>query len=351
MSAMSGPTLFMNRMHAVASFPENIQICTPSLMDIALAGKDKNKFVVARLDGVYYYQFSGQTILGMLKQRQSGALPFVSWLKFLPSLPNCASRAFNWRLNRGARWLLKNADAVVFQSELSRRMHVTFLGYKPERVPETIIFNGVDLSEFTPRSGSRLEGTPAVIISASTYRLHKRLQDGIRLVNFLSSGEFPNIRLHVLGDFDPLVRDALRPLDTSRCIFHGGVTPTSLPALYAGADIQLSLTMFDACPNVVCEGLASGLPVVTPVESGATELVGRQNARWCIEEGLDFRCRPLHAHASVPAIPLDHYVRVVSHIMENLHEEKQRARARAEEALSIQSVARQYERFFAQCLQ
>ncbi len=348
--AMHGPTLFMNRMRTVACFPKSVRVCTPSLGDIALVRKDKKKLIVARLDGVYYYQLSGPSIFGILRQRQSSVVPFVSWLTCLPSLPDILSVAFNHHLNRGVRWLLKNADAIVFQSELSRRMHLTFLGYNPKRVPETIIFNGVDLSEFTPKLGSKLEGMPAVIISASIYRLHKRLQDGIRLVNFLSR-EFPNIRLHVLGDFDPLVRDVLKSLDTSRCIFHGGITPALLPAFYAGADIQLSLTIFDACPNVVCEGLASGLPVVTPIESGAAELVGEKNRRWCVEEGLAFEYRSLHVASCIPHAPLERYALVVKEIIYDLRMQKQHARARAEEVLNIQSVARQYEQFITQYLQ
>ncbi len=339
----------MNRVQRFVTFPENVRVCNSSLADVALGSRGKGKFLVARLDGAYYYQFSGPNVVGFLKQRRPDLLPFLSWMRFLPDFPDVVSLSLNRYLNRAAVWLLKHADAVVFQSQLSRRMYTTFGGYQGGRVPETVILNGVDLEEFNPHPCPRLEGDPAIIISASLYRLHKRLQDAVCLVNYLAD-QFPRIRLHVLGDCDPLVRPLLDTLDTSRCIFHGYVDATTLRQYYAGADLQMSLTIFDACPNVVCEGLASGLPIVTPLESGAAELVGPQNARWCVEEGLALEYRSLHVASSIPQAPLDRYASVVTQIIQDLKTQKQHARARAEEALNIRVVARQYEQFIAHCL-
>ena len=42
-----------------------------------------------------------------------------------------------------------------------------------------------------------------VLISASEYRPHKRLQDAIRLINNMSSS-YPMIKLHVIGNLDNL---------------------------------------------------------------------------------------------------------------------------------------------------
>ena len=68
---------------------------------------------------------------------------------------------------------------------------------------------------------------------------------------------------------------SLSELDLSRCYFHGKVNYKMLPELYRKADLQLHLSIYDII-NVVVEGLASGLPVITPSESGAADLLGKK---------------------------------------------------------------------------
>jgi glycosyltransferase involved in cell wall biosynthesis len=123
-----------------------------------------------------------------------------------------------------------------------------------------------------------------------------------------------------------------------------------LPEFYAGADILLSLCIFDTCPNVVCEGLASGLPVLTLLESGAAELVGKEQSSWVVEEGLKLDYYPLHIPGAIPQIPLDTYADCFNTIWEHIKTEKNRARAHAEAHLDIRRVARRYETFIQECM-
>ena len=347
---ITGPEIFVHRLKRFARIPDDIFICNPALMHIAKLKTRRVSMLVGRLDGTFNYEFSGPNFERFLRHRRPDLLPYFSWLRLLRFHIKPVSMLLNRYLNRGSVWLLKNADALVFQSRLSRLMHERFLKYRPGRVPETIILNGVDIDEFRPRKGVSLDGSPAVIITASVYRLHKRLQDAVRLINVLSK-EYPTIRLHILGDFDPLVRAILPDLNTSRCVFHGRVAPSALPEIYAGADIQLSLCIFDPCPNVVCEGLASGLPVITPIESGASELVGKENSSWTVCEGLELKYRPLQIAEQIPMIPLGRYAEIFFSIWENLKIEKERARTRAKKELDIRKVAQKYEMFIQECLE
>lgn len=304
----TGPVIFRNRLEKAGLRDDRFVVCTSSLRDVTYARHQTGKYLVARLDGVSRYLLSGRNLYGLLRQRRPDLLPFLSAVRWLPTFPTFLSGIFNRYLNRRAVWLLRNAGAIVFQSRLSREMYIKFLRYQPGRVPETVILNGVNLDDFRPRASNRLEGFPALIISAALHRLHKRVQEAIRLVNVLA-GDFPRVRLHVLGDFDPLVREVVSTLDTSKCIFHKRLNPEALPELYAGADVQLSLAIFDPCPNVVCEGLASGLPVLTPAESGAAELIGGEKHQWVVEENLALEAyRPFHVASLIPRIPLDKYV-------------------------------------------
>jgi glycosyltransferase involved in cell wall biosynthesis len=345
----SGPEIFAARLKSYAHIPNNVFICNPSLKQIAELKQRHVSFIVGRLDGTSYYEFSGPNFVGLLRQRREDLLPYFSWLDLLRFSFRPVAKLLNRYLDRGSLWILKNADALVFQSRLSRLMHERFLGYRPGRIPETVIMNGVCVEEFSPRENVALDGSPAVIISASLYRLHKRLQDAIRLVNSLAK-RYPRIRLHVLGEFDPLVQEVLRDLDTSRCNFHGKIALSVLPEIYAGADIQLSLSTFDPCPNVVCEGLACGLPVITPLESGAAELVGQEHRSWVVEEDLKLDYYPLHIPGAIPQIPLEKYADCFNTIWENLKTEKIKARAHAEANLDIRRVARKYETYIRNCM-
>ena len=79
------------------------------------------------------------------------------------------------------------------------------------------------------------------------------------------------------------------------------------------------------------EGLSCGLPVITPLESGASELVGDENKEWVIKENLDIGYYNLHTSSSIPQIPLDKYFSAISHVINNLPEHRFRARKRAED--------------------
>ena len=217
------------------------------------------------------------------------------------------------------------------------------------RVPEMIIYNGVDTKIFRPNNDLKLEGTPSILISASVYRLHKRFQEAVRLIN-AAAKEHQNIRLHVLGEFDPLVKEILPKLDISRCIFHGRVSIKQLPEFYSGADVLLSLSLFDPCPNVVCEGLACGNPVITPFESGASELVGDENRDWIVKEKLSLDYMPIHIYERIPKIPLNRYLDTLDNILEKLPWHKEKARTRAEDHLDIREKANEYTRFIQEVL-
>jgi glycosyltransferase involved in cell wall biosynthesis len=344
----TGPRLFLRRMLAHADMPAGVEFCNPDIGAVRRARRERPRTLIARLDGTSYYRMTARNFAGLLRQRRPQLASAFGWLRRQSWEAHVVTRMLNRYLDRGATWLLRHADAIVFQSEISRAMHAEFLGYRPGTLPETVIMNGVPTDEFTPGDGTRLPGSPAILISASVYRLHKRLHSAIRLVNALARSH-PEARLHVLGEFDPLVREQLAGEDTSRCVFHGRVAAQALPGLYRGADLQLSPSLFDPCPNVVCEGLASGLPVFTPRQSGAAELVGADNADWVVDEGLALEYRELHVAGQIPELPVAEYVARIEQVLVSLPEHRSRARQRAVQALDIRLVAARYREFAATC--
>ena len=219
------------------------------------------------------------------------------------------------------------------------------MNFHKKSKPHCIIYNGVDTSTFIPNDlPLRKFGFPAVIISASKYRLHKRLQDAINLINFLSK-DFPNIKLNVLGELDVLTKECVKNIDKSRCVFHGKINPNDLPYYYQNSHVQLHLSIFDPCPNVVVEGLSCGLPVITPFESGAKELIGPQNRNWAVNEGLKLNYKELHLSNKIPQINLQKYETVFKNVFLNLDKNKLSARKRALTTLDINLVLIKYESF------
>lgn|GEM_PF-4388501 len=341
--------MFLQRLRDIQQFPDNVIVCNASVEEVETARARPGMTIIARLDGTDYYDFTGRNLYHFLEQRKHRLLPYCGWLRNMRHSSQWTTRLINRYLSRCAVWMLRNAHGLVFQSEMSRKMYEMFLGYRAGRVPERIILNGVSLDEFDPRDrvATPLGGFPAVVISASVFRPHKRLHDAVRLVNRLSK-DYGDIRLHVFGRLDAPTEAEVRRQDLSRCVFHGQMSPAQLPARYRGGDVMLSLCIFDACPNVVCEGLASGLPVITLQESGASELVGPDNGDWVVEEGLPFGYYELQTPEALPRLPGTDYAERISRVIEDLPTHKERARQRAVDALDIRKVARRYCEFVAE---
>lgn len=339
-----GPQIFVSRLKR--HMPDyEFMIFNPNVSDIDVA-KRKRYEVIGRLDGLYYYDFTVRNLFGYIFNRFNYRLPFYDFFSGCNFRTNFFNKQANLFLNRTTIWLLENSDGLVFQSRLSldfyRHFYPNFFG----RVPVTVIHNGVDINEFDPgkKGCISLEGNPAVVISASSYRLHKRLHNAVDIVNRMRV-HHPGVKLHVLGNLDNLSRESLEERDLSSVHFHGKINHTDLPKYYAACDFMLHLCLFDACPNVVAEALASGLPVISPLESGAAELVGECGAGWLVKENLKFDYYELHSIRGLPETPVDKYVDVCEMIYSSLQEEKNKARNRASDFLSIDKVAVKYREF------
>ena len=340
----TGPKIFLKRLADSNFNVPGVALVNPDIVSVTKA-KQLDTLIVGRLDGTSYYDFSKGSLKNFLLLRSKKRLSLIA--SVLPDM--FLTQGFNFRINRYLDrtnlWLLKNADALVFQSHLSLEMHKKFLSFKEQDKSFTIIHNGVDTRVFTPKNDrKRASDKLDLIISGSLYRAHKRLADAVNLTNILSN-VYAGVKLHILGDLDSLASQTICKLDKSRCIFYGKVHYNALPEFYQKADLQLQLSMFDPCPNVVVEGLSCGLPVITPLESGASELVGVENSNWVVKENLTMRYHNLHTSAGIPKIPLDKYVTAVKAVVDNLHENQMKARKRAEQALDIMLIAQQYKKF------
>ena len=158
------------------------------------------------------------------------------------------------------------ADAIVYQSDLSRRMCEKYLDKRTTDIFE-VIHNGVDPSEWKEKN----KHSKINIVSCAKWRRHKRLPEMIELFNMFMN-KYPNSQLHILG---PMKKGAA-VIPNKNVIYHN---PThkigfkEIQNVYKTADIYLHLSKKDSCPSSVVEAIAAGIPVVTTNAcGGATEM-------------------------------------------------------------------------------
>jgi UDP-glucose:(heptosyl)LPS alpha-1,3-glucosyltransferase len=131
------------------------------------------------------------------------------------------------------------------------------------------LFNAVDLARFSPpKTRNNSDWVNALIIAQDYER--KGLGEAIRAVAKVSD---KRLRLIVVGKQDPASYAALaKQLGVdARIVFH---PPTSKPEdFYREADFFVLPTKHDPCSLVVLEALAMGVPVISTVFNGATEVM------------------------------------------------------------------------------
>jgi len=168
-------------------------------------------------------------------------------------------------------------DTTIFQSDYSR--HSTMEKHSIIRLDGETVYNPVDISHYTPQ-GQRYNlpdaKTPRVL-TVSWSANHNKGAWRIPLIASLN----PDIEFLYAGrtTFD-------NPPPNIRHL--GKVPHDELPDLMRSVDVFLNLSLYDPCPNVVIEALASGLPVLYVSSGGTPELVG-DDAGLVIRNDENFR--------------------------------------------------------------
>lgn len=333
---MSGPSNFLRRVNAELQHYKLpcFRIINPHPKQLKDLYND-DWIKVGRLDGTIYYKLTSINLYNLVRQRREHRI------ELLKSIPDpftlCLNSPINSYLNRASGKILQKADIIIFQSELSRQMHRKFFGDAKQK--SYVILNGVPVEIFNPDVKSeKLKGSPRLVITAS-FRLHKRLQNAIELINNLRK-KLPGITLHVIGVMDNLTEEHIQLLDLSSCIFHGHVDSSRLPSIYAGCDLGLSPSLFDPCPNSVVEMVACGLPVLTTSASGAAEII--KNPELIIAEDLDFDFMELQTAEAIPVIDISAWSEAVVSALDNRINLSHSMLRRVEEEIDIKIVAKRY---------
>lgn len=173
------------------------------------------------------------------------------------------------------------ADYVVYQSHFARNWWERQYGKTP--VENTVIWNGVDLSEFSPNGEER---PPSDRVRVQVVEGH--LKGGFEIGLEIAAGFGAALRQRVNLPVEMVITGDVNPTDASRLVqrypnlwmsLTGVVPPRQIPALNRQAHLFLSTDLHAACPNSVIEALACGTPVAAFATGALPELIMGDSGR------------------------------------------------------------------------
>jgi len=286
-------------------------------------------------------------LAGLWRARQRGAriVQRLNGRNWLHRLRRTGLRHFlraeygNWNLS----WIRSRlAQRIVYQSEFARGWWERSAG--PTPVPSRVIYNGVDLSVYTPEGPSQL---PAgrwrlLLVEGSLmggYELGLEAAVGLagelsRRKNAAHSHDFPeSIELMVVGRV-PLEIQARWQQRSAVPIIWAGLQPSErIPELDRSAHLLYSADLNAACPNSVIEALACGLPVVAFDTGALPELVTGDAGRVVPYGGDPWHLEP----PDLPALS-----QAALDILTDQERFQSAARARAEAAFGLDEMVEKY---------
>jgi glycosyltransferase involved in cell wall biosynthesis len=228
-------------------------------------------------------------------------------------------------------WL---ADQVVYQSNFARQWWQTVYG--GVKVPTRVIYNGVDLDTFRPdlphdRPSQRKRILLVEGRLGSGYEIG--LRNAVGLVRLLAERDSEPVELMVVGQVPDALQRGCEIEAPGLLRWQGVVKRDEIARIDRSAHLLFSGDLNAACPNSVIEALASGLPVVAFATGALPELV----------EGDAGRVVPWGSNYWKLEQPdLSGLADAAEGILAGQERFRAAARARAEEAFSLDTMVDQY---------
>ena len=221
---------------------------------------------------------------------------------------------------------------VVYQSEFVRGWWRDRFGQ--ERVPSTVIHNGVNLSVYTP-DGPHERPTDRFRLLIVEGSLQGGYENGLETALELAErlAESLPIELMVAGRLSPDLQSVTQRKSRVPIRWAGLVPHEQIPALDRSAHLLYSADLNAACPNSVSEALACGLPVAAFATGALPELVTGDSGRVVPYGGDPWKLEK----PDLPAL-----VAAAAEILQNQARFRKPARQRAEEAFGLDRMIEKY---------
>lgn len=234
-------------------------------------------------------------------------------------------------------WILSTiramADQIVYQSEFTQDWWTRVHG--KTKSPGTVIYNGVDLTQFSP-SGI---GTPPL----DRYRIllveghlgggyEQGLVSAVQVVKLLNQRLDKKVELMVVGSVPEPLKHTF---DNSglEIIWKGVVKREEIPAIDRSAHLLFSSDINAACPNSVIEAMACGLPVIGYDTGALPELVNESAGSIALYGGDPWKLGKPDIHTLADS---------AQKVLSDQQTFRAGARKRAIEAFDIRRISDQY---------
>ncbi len=229
------------------------------------------------------------------------------------------------------------ADQIVYQSHFCKSWWEGACG--PARVPDRVIYNGVDLAKYSPQgpAGRPNDRYRILLVEGSLGGGYEQgLETAVLLVErlHLLHGEPEQaVELVVAGKVSPVLQKLWQQRSGLSLHFTGLLAASQIPELDRSAHLLYSADLNAACPNSVIEALACGLPVLAFNTGALPELVTGDAGRIVAYGGDPWRLEP----PDFPAL-----ARAGEEILHDQERFRAGARRRAEEAFSLDDMVEAY---------
>ncbi len=249
--------------------------------------------------------------------------------------------------NTGLRKTYELADFIIYQSEFCKLAAETFLG--KASVPHTILYNPVDTNFYKPKTAETQNNAPVLLLGGnqfSRYRFEIAAQT-LKEVSRIYPEAFLIVTGNLWGDSQVESKEwavsYLKKLGlTNRVEFTGRYPQTQATQIFHRANILIHPQYMDPSPNLVCEALACGIPVVYSDSGGTPELVGDK-------AGVGVKVPVSWEKIGLPDPTL--MAKGVFHIWEDYQKISQAARERALESFGLEKFIHAHWEIFSKLKQ
>lgn len=237
----------------------------------------------------------------------------------------------------------KLADRIAYQSEFSRRWWERVRG--KTTIPNDVIHNGVDLTEFSPPSDQSLpeEIMRILLVEGSLLGGYEfGLENAVKITSQIAHSHKGDqiVELMVIGRVSTSTSKqweswiATSDLNQNYQINWVGEVPhDQIAVYYRSAHIYFSADINAACPNSVIESIACGTPVGAFDTGALAELLDKSGGITVPYGGDPWQLEP----PDIPAL-----VSAFQEILENLTHYQDSARQRAESAFGLDLMVDRY---------
>ncbi len=187
-----------------------------------------------------------------------------------------------WELtNQRLKLAYDAADYIIFQSKFCKKSAEKFLG--PSKKPHSILHNPVNTDQFSSLKGKRVNQNSIQLLVAGSHHFFYRIQSAIEALYHLSLTETKTYHLTIAGKYQwqkteqQCIDDIVSLIEKYQLIkqisIPGPYTQDEAVNIFQASDILVHPTYNDACPRLVIEAMACGVPVVYSATGGTPELI------------------------------------------------------------------------------